>query len=454
MEQGKLKERKLIIINTNNLFTKIREINSPYFILFFLPFFFIACNSQSTSNFQELKKRYNSEILNYFYETTYYQDGMHRKIEYLSKWDRNINLHIAGNYSKSDISLIKEIVGKINTLEISIKVNITNISKNSNCIVFFGTREGFEKHSGYKVNDKALGIAITESRRGRIHKGYVGVFGDLPLKIKRNVIYEEVVQVLGVQGDSFSFRNSLFYEVKNPKNFYFDDIPDIDKKILEILYDSILPFGLKRNVFEKRFGDVLNISSNEDKIIKTLVEYNLTMKDLDFIELNCFDKGHFMRFSKDIPVFVKNNSEDSEEILKRMISKIRKQFEGAKIYYSDSPLISDGIFISFIKGGTNKKIETELKVYDGKAMYPKIWKSEIVFKYGENCTVENKINSLEKVFLKSLGFFHFDEDPTAFNYKNLNLIYDENIPDGLHINDFKKIKEKYRNLLNEKNTKI
>lgn len=170
-------------------------------------------------------------MLNYLYETTYYQDGTHSKIESLSKWDKNINLHIEGNYSKSDVSLIKEIAGKINALEIPIKVNITNISKNSNCIVFFGTRKGFEKCSKYKVNDKVLGIAITESKRGRIYKGYVGVFGDLPLKIKRNVIYEEMVQILGVQGDSFSFRNSLFYEVKNHKKFYFDDIPDIDKKI-------------------------------------------------------------------------------------------------------------------------------------------------------------------------------------------------------------------------------
>lgn len=161
-----------------------------------------------------------------------------------------------------------------------------------------------------------------------------------------------------------------------------------------------------------------------------------------------------MRFSKDIPVFVKDNSKDSEEALKKTISKIREQFGGAKIYHSDSSLILDGIFISFIKVGTNKKIVTELKVYDGKAMYPKIWKSEIVFKYGGNCTIEDKINSLEKVFLRSLGFFHFDEDITVFDYKNLNFIYNENIPDGLLIDDFKKIKEKYRNLLNERNTKI
>ncbi|WP_299136860.1 DUF2927 domain-containing protein [uncultured Tenacibaculum sp.] len=411
-------------------------------------FFILSCKNELDFNSEKLIKDYKAETLNYFYETVFYQDGLNEKVEILTKWRRNIRLSLHGDYTIEEVSFVKEVIKQINALNISVKIELTKLVKNSNCILFFGDRLSFKNRYNYQVNKETEGIAITKSNGGEIYKGYIGIFKDSNLIQKKTVILEEIVQVLGIQGDSFSFRNSLFYEAKN-KNTSFSSIPDIDKKIIKLLYNEDLYFGLKREVFENKLDKVL-YKVNVNKTINYFLKNKINVKDLNFIKNYCFVNNRFFRFSNKIPITVKGEYKKEDELLiKFVVKKLNKEFKKLQINFNLSESFSDGIFVSFDESKA-KNGQTAIKVYDREAMYPKRWKSKVVFNFEKRMSDDEKVNSMKKAIINSLGPFWYDKSILNFRFEILDLIYNKHIPDGISKQDFIDIIEMYKSTLNKK----
>ena len=124
----------------------------------------------STEYYDYLKNTYSKDALNYFHEITFYgSDPYHQP--HTEKWDSDIQLAFIGEASQNNKKYFSNAVKKINSLNLPIKLYITNDTTRANIKVYFGEREQFKHLFG--LNSTVLAAAHIDSHYGIIQKARI-----------------------------------------------------------------------------------------------------------------------------------------------------------------------------------------------------------------------------------------------------------------------------------------
>ncbi|MGB5990053.1 MAG: DUF2927 domain-containing protein [Marinifilaceae bacterium] len=219
-----------------------------------------------------VKSTYSSEVINYFYETNFYSEGVGKKGQF-SRWKNDVNIKVLGNYTDKDIVSLNYVIAVVDSLKLPIKFKIVDSIKSANFIISYG---------GIIDNNQNIGgICTLNSDNTFIYKAKISIY-----ERERKVIEEEFIQGLGVACDSYSHPNSLFTEGRNTKKFF----TNVDKRVLQLLYDDVWPSNYNRIDFEKDFSDVLYSVNTSEKIKKYLKDNKVKQEVLNEIRNNCFGK--------------------------------------------------------------------------------------------------------------------------------------------------------------------
>lgn len=262
-------------------------------------------------NKQKILDQYGLEVINYFYETAFNEDTNADVLNYAYRWKDDIKVSLKGNLLKNDSLFVKQALAKINALNIPISINLVTDSKQSNLKIIFGNFKTLQDSLKFKLEPKLLGVGHVKNNGKHLTSGIIGIRNDPKVDaldtnessylMRKKMILEEITQVLGIPGDSFTFYESLFFEANNN----VEDLSGIDKKTVEFLYDKNVfkDDKINRKDFEEMFSDELYSTLNTNKLYNLADEYGLDNSDLYSLKKIIFsdkskEKGVFTKFAR------------------------------------------------------------------------------------------------------------------------------------------------------------
>lgn len=417
----------------------------------------------SAENLARLKSRYGSEAINYFYETVFHEDFSKTKLDNISKWNSNPKIVLVGNPSSVEIGYVKKAILEVNKLNLPIKCTFGKATDSSSINIFFGNgnQVGAYLKLGNREEDRIddvgghTGIAHSVSYDGEISKANIGICyakNDTAQSVREKIVLEEIIQSLGVVGDSYTYPGSLFFEKENPDKSF----TALDRQVLAMLYDPAIPINYSRKAFEDSFSDILYSKKSSEKIKNLLANYSDdSYKDAD-IE-NCFMEGALLKHSKEIDVYLfgQVQKEDSATVTSAIVS-INKLTPNLNLKLKKPKALEPdyGILLTLSEIGSQKEsIRVTNQVVKGtNCMFKKIVKNKVLLSH--NATERSKKikqQSLVDVLYLSLIQVGNNQRGAAklFNFKNgnvefdrryatlLKIIYSNEFVDGLKISDFR-----------------
>ncbi|RKR12844.1 Protein of unknown function (DUF2927) [Maribacter vaceletii] len=339
--------------------------NSKY-IFICIYSFFISCNPSnkklSKEQVQEIKDTYIPEEITYFYETVFFVDPEARDYKpfkgntKICKWDTDIYIEVYGNKTEENIASLKKSIKSLNTLDLPIKLYLSNKKEGNNIHVYFGSKEYLEKELNKKLPqgfafDNGFGDYEINSK-GYNMKAIIGIEDSYESTESEasNRILEELTQVLGIPGDSYSHINSIFYQSRSPIADF--KLINLDKKVLQLLYSKNIAVGLTMEEFYANFKEILPHTQLTNQAY------------LDFE--NFILKKEFSQ--ETINLFLKTGFKESNYIINSPnIQKWHNNLEYTfkdKIAYVDSVLISRNITLINKLIGARKILYKKRKKYN------------------------------------------------------------------------------------------
>ncbi|WP_176885205.1 DUF2927 domain-containing protein [Dyadobacter soli] len=429
----------------------------------------ISCSSDKTSiqgeDLAVLKQKYGARTVNYFYETVFHEDFARKNNDNLLKWTDDPTIAIKGRASRMDTASVREVIAEIDALGLPVKCRLAQAPDSGAIQIFFGNVGevasfiGFEDLDAMGVDtSSSFGFAKPESYEGRLIKARVGIYfspNDTTAASRREVVLEEIVQTLGIFGDSYSYPSSLFFQNWNPQKRF----TDLDKQVLRLLYEPAILPNYSRLSFETDFADNLYAVNSNEKLQKYLQNSSLNSqmaRDLDEI----FSGDLLLKHPKEVNVFLFGafSRRDSVTIAEAS-SELSKLSPNLKIaiglHHASEP--DHGIVICLEE---NRKQEPAVlqngETIAGKScMYPKIIKSKILLSFNlsdrsEGLRQQSLVNSLYFSLVPiKMTKSRIDELYTLTNgrisfsrhYADLlRIVYANELVDGYDRREFLKIK--------------
>lgn len=404
----------------------------------------------NTKDLDNLKKRYSPQSINYFYETAFHQDGHTSKENNITKWTHNPTVAIHGNPSAKEINYVKKAISILNKLNLSVKYRIIDTLKDGDINVYFGERQYLNKIFDTK---QALGICEVESNYGKIAKIKIAILSTNSknyMSSEQSIVIEEIIQSVGIPGDSYRYPNSLFFQNYNPEK----RLLKIDEEVLRFLYDSLVPVNYSRVDFENDFAEILHSVNTNQKINQFIYKNNINKVTLDHIE-DCFISGILYKHPKEISIYLQGDYsiEDSIQIqntiyaLNKVSNNIKMQLKVLPKYVPDV-----GIFLTF-KKVTNQEgsIIVTNKIQRGlETMFPKRIRNDITISFIDK---KDNVIKMQKAIVETLiSCLGLPIKGDAFAQKGnqivlkqpysdiIKTIYSDEFIDGYTIEEFKKLR--------------
>lgn len=217
--------------------------------------FFIATSCMhpiaNQEKVQEIKSNYSKEELKYFHELVFHTE-LDNGTTNLNKWDENIYISLFGNYTYQDSIEIEDIIEDINNILIDVNIRYA-ISAKGNLKISFIDPQKFSDYNRMASNSYH-GFFYLKTNRNKIERAHILVNNNLSGDNRMHTIREEITNSLGLINDSYRFSESILYQFMN-KNTSFSYI---DIKMIQLLYNYGLPYGMKKEEFEKIFLNAEN----------------------------------------------------------------------------------------------------------------------------------------------------------------------------------------------------
>lgn len=401
----------------------------------------------------KLKKSYTPEVFNYFYETVFYDDRLQTRLNVTEKWEKNIKLIVKGYPDSIENRVVSDIVSLINSLNIKVQISFVEDEDKANYNFFFGSKT--ELDSIFELTTSTAGVVKSVSSHGRIKNIGLGIIRNDDTsypKRKRAVILEEMIQSLGLGGDSFSYPNSIFYEGRN----FQDEFIGLDRQVLQLLYDPLMPANYSREKFEADFADVLYSINTFEKLKKYFQEQGTPVALLEKMKNYCFTDSNFYRHPRTVDLYIYGDysTEDSIHVQKNILAineisdYLQLNLRPFENYYPTS-----GIILNYKnKQDQEYTVFSEIRSKNGKAMFPKRVMNEvdIYYKNGKNgqqkknrtvteilfkCLGPIKIESLDGLFTEENGKIHFGNE----YHQMLKVYYRPEFADGFTLQEFEQL---------------
>lgn len=420
-------------------------------------------SSISAKNLKQLKDKYNIATLNYFYETVFHEDFSVEKRNNILKWNSNPTIAIVGNQYGDEIRYVKRAITEINKLNLPIKCTLADTNDSASIRIFFGDLKkvcAFLKLDSVSISEidtsSHFGQGNSISYNGVIDEAYIGIYytdKDLTDSTRYKIVLEEIVQSLGIVGDSYSYPSSLFFENINPAK----SLTPLDVDVLSLLYEPMIPANYTRQSFETNFSDELYGVNTPQKIKNLLEKYpQISHNDIE----KCFTKGVLLKHPKETNIYLYGPIQKEDSLtIKRAILSFNEISPNIKIKLAQSTDIElpHGIVLVFRQLNHQKEsIRVTNEAIAGKScMFQKLIKNKIVLSFN---TSENDKELRQRSIIDALYFslvqmpreqsrtnelFKVKESYIVFTprYANLlKLIYSNEFIDGFELSDFMKIK--------------
>jgi len=432
----------------------MKRIYRSLFGYVFLMFLLVQCKSNrdemSDLEVARIKQTYSAEVINYFYETVFFQDyvGVKRS---LSKWENDVWIYLEGTLWARDSLDVVQVVQDINHLNLPIKLYLTNDESRANLVVYFGDFDylkgklAIRRFTAFRGKGK-----ITENSHS-IVSAIVGVannamsYANLSPKdsaiMRQSILVEEIAQSLGVLGDSWMDYYSTFFEGK--KNVL--RLQTIDKEIIKLLYEPSIPAKLSKKKFEKYFEDILYPVNAKRKLINYVRENRIPVSYLQCIRNSSFHDSTLLKFSK--RVFVKiigdyqqhdlETCKNSLRLLNTVSDQIQLEIAQDDIWH-DLP----SIIIEYNDSSLQTAPIAERFLEPGKMMLARRVNGRIKLSYGRLGVPQEKMALLLfEALYRILGFDHIKDAVVEVNAEGefqfkqsfgetLSLLYNPIIPHG------------------------
>jgi hypothetical protein len=426
-----------------------------YLIFFSFFLFFVKCqNSISENDIQYLKRKYSPEAINYFYETVFFSESMGKRTESIDKWKVNPKIVILGFPNENQIEIVNDVVNDINNLNLSINYSITKDIKQANIKIYFDQDDKLQSIFSQKYVKNNIGTSKVTATNGCIVEAEVYI-SDIKKRYRptseKAVLTEEISQTLGLNADSYSYTNSVFYQGEH----WNEKLSKIDKDVLNLLYENSILKNYSRNNFERDFGDVLYSINASEKLKKYILINNISRDVLNKIHATCFIKNTFYKHPKSINVYLNGDYDilDSIQVVKTIrtlnkINNINIKLSNFKKFSSDA-----GIFLNFKKNNVqNLQSNSTTTTHIGNGtMFLNRYRDDVEIIYSENSKSKNRkkdlivetlyrclgpdADNLKDLYIEKNGEIYFKEVYSDI----LRIIYDNVFINGYTINEFNNV---------------
>jgi hypothetical protein len=178
--------------------------------------------------------RYDEKTNAYFKEITLQNEFNDNEKETPDRWTEDMNIYVYGLKKEYMMDELQKIVGELNDLIHSIRINIVTKKSDANFIIFLGSMNDFkEDFPDIKRKDleKNWGLFSTHTNNGKMYVDMFRTHDDIDAQ--KHLLREELTQSLGFYNDSWKYPNSIFYQGWTTITEY----APIDLRLLDLLYN-------------------------------------------------------------------------------------------------------------------------------------------------------------------------------------------------------------------------
>ena len=174
------------------------------------------------------------DVVSYYLEigmSSEYSNG--NPINYVRKWTAPILVYVGGNPREQDLELIQRLFDALNGVYGFPGIELCDDVEIAGMEVYF-----LDPAEYFPASFRAVGTEISDGYstiwfdNGVITRAEIGIRTDLTDRNKTHVILEEIVQALGLQNDSYSYPDSLYYQGFNEPQWP----TDMDWLLVRFLY--------------------------------------------------------------------------------------------------------------------------------------------------------------------------------------------------------------------------
>ena len=208
----------------------------------------------------DYERQYEKEIINYFKQIAL-QSEFDDNPQKVIKWVEPMILFVRKEGElKPQIQEIKKTISEINKLATDgFKITLTDDISKSNSVLFLCDMNMLSKYAPYfyeivtnNMDYEISGYAYSEyiTKTHIIDKALIFINLEESFDIQQSTIREEITQSLGLAYDSKKYDNSIFYEDKYDQKTRVKEYSELDKDIIQLLYNPKVRPGLDSDELE------------------------------------------------------------------------------------------------------------------------------------------------------------------------------------------------------------
>jgi hypothetical protein len=351
------------------------------YLLVVVSFFLQGCNLGRDKAIKRINDNYPEEVINYLYEVAFHDNEYPKKDKNLWKWEKDISFFIDGDTLPGDKQSILSAVNEISALNLPITINEKASRDSANFLFLFTSAKPRNELGNTRIN--IVNNCIDSIK--------IEIFYDphdsLTFGIRRRAtILHEMVHALGLPGHSNNYsKGVLTLGFTN----YTIRLTDLDKQVINLLYESALPAGYACKQFESDFADVLYHIANVEKVSSLTRKGIIKIESLEYIYKYGLTKSKnqargecIVRFSSPVAVRVKGDyNSDFTDQIKNTIKEINKTTNKLSLIYAEGEdLLPDaGVYFTF-KRDSSMEYSVESRIQNTSYFnlrFPYLIKSEI-----------------------------------------------------------------------------
>ena len=181
------------------------------------------------------------DMSNYSQEAQDYFNEICRGSEFgggssVSKWRSDVKIFVTGDKREYLMDELRSIVNELNGYINPINIKIVNSRSEANYTILFGSAQEYVRLEPIAKDyvDGNWGLFVVNGG-STINTGtmYVDVFRTESITAQKHLLREELTQSLGFKKDSYSYPESMFYQVWSETTEY----SPIDVEIIKMLYN-------------------------------------------------------------------------------------------------------------------------------------------------------------------------------------------------------------------------
>jgi len=203
---------------------------------FYLCFPLIAAGAQPADD----------KVIDYFNEVVYGSEFSGGEAV-VRKWISDIKIYVQGDAPEYLDMELDEIVRELNELVAPLKIKRVDSKSKANLTVFFGRGDDYARieprAKSHVAHNYGLFWVDWDKKSDALIKGsvYVDVFRAKSPRLQKHLLREELTQTLGIMRDSYTYKDSIFYQ----SNSLVTSYSEMDKAVIKRLYSSHIKTGVK-----------------------------------------------------------------------------------------------------------------------------------------------------------------------------------------------------------------